>query len=183
LGSNIAVLQHEVFGVGPVVGNLAAVVVAHHVGFAGDVADRVVGDFAGRDAGLLRLFDEAVHRASIDVSQRGAFAVRPAVVDVDRAVVRSDAVPVHRIRHAHCRMPVGHRDPVRPMERAEVAVKRTVLLHDDDHVLDLVDALQRSRPGLRAGMRSGCAEQNPRCDRERRDPLRHGSTRGHRQLI
>ena len=66
--------------------------------------------------------------------------MRAAEVAVAVIVERSDAAAA-RIRDATPR-----RDAVRPGERAEVGVEGTVLLHDHDHVLDLVDAARGPPP-------------------------------------
>ncbi len=67
----------------------------------------------------------------------------PTVVLVVRIVEGRHADAADRIGHAHARG-----DPVRAGVSAEVGVERAVLLHDDDHVPDLVDAFERRiRPG------------------------------------
>ena len=87
-------------------------------------------------------------------ARRASAAVRPAAVDVARIVVRVAAAAVRRIGDADRRHAVLHRDAVRARERAEVAVEGAVLLHDHDHVLDLVDAgIDRHPIRARAGAR------------------------------
>src|SRR5207253_9250822 len=97
VGLEHVVLEHEVLGVGPVVGDLAAVVVAHHVGFAGDRAHGVVGVRAGRAFDGLGGGDEAVHRPACDVGRGGGFAVRAAVVDVGAVVDGGQAAAGRRV--------------------------------------------------------------------------------------
>ena len=71
------------------------------------------------------------------------------------------------------RPPDAERQSVAPTEQAEVVVVRVVLLHVDDHVLDLrhrVDALGQSIERTRVG-----AEQQPRRPGRRlRGPAPHG---------
>src|SRR5205807_4828781 len=134
-----AVLEHELLGVGPVVRYLRGGVVAHDVGHAAvAAARRVVGDLAGR-LRRVALPDEAVHPAAVDVGGGVLLAVRAAPVDVGGVVVGA-AAPAGRVRYADRGHPMAHRDAVRPGVGAEVAIEGPVLLHDDDDVLDLVDA-------------------------------------------
>jgi len=141
VGLEHPVLEHEVVGVGPVVGDLVAGVVAHHVGLVA-AAGRVVGLRAPL-ATFLGLGDEAVHLAAVDVGDGIHLAVRSAAVDVVGVVVGRDALPRQGIRHADGEGAVGDRQPVGARIETEIFVEGPVLLHDDDHVLDLVDA----RPG------------------------------------
>ena len=131
------VVEHVVLGVLPVVGDLRGRVVPHHVRGAGPGAGRVVGLVAGRP-GRVPLLDEPVHLAAVHVGHRVVLAVRPAAVAV-RPVVVGPGAAAARVGHAHRGLPVLHGDAVRAGIRAEVGVERAVLLHDDDHVLDLVD--------------------------------------------
>ncbi len=132
------VVQDEVPGVGPVVRELGPGVIAHHVRRGSHHAGRIVRHPA-RLVRRIPLPDEAVHRAATDVGDRVGLAVRAAAVHVGPVAIRAGA-PARRIRHADRRHPVAHRDAVRPGIGPEVGVERPVLLHHDDHVLDLVDA-------------------------------------------
>ena len=187
------VIEREVLRVGPVVGDLRGGVVAHHVRRAGHRAGRVIRDVAG-GAGGVPLLDEAVHRAAVHVGHRVGLAVRPAAVTVGFVMVGAGA-PALRVGHAHRGHPVPHRDAVGPRERAEVAVERPVLLHHDDHVLDLVDARRhqvsarsgRPRPGwtgwasagpVRCWSRARCTRPAGRPGSGR--PPRHATTRRRR---
>ena len=64
--------------------------------------------------------------------------------------------------------PSRHRDPVGSRISAEIVVERPVLLHHDDHVLDLVDALRdRRMPGqAHAESKRGERERHGENDRE-----------------
>ena len=135
------IVQHEVAGVGPVVWYLRCRVVAHHVG---RTEARACG-VGRRGAGLPRrvaLPDEAVHLAVVDVCHRIGLGMRAAAIDVGGVVVRPGASAAG-VRHTdgwHTRV---HGEAVGPRKGTEVAVEGPVLLHDDDHVLDLVDARRR----------------------------------------
>jgi hypothetical protein len=145
------VLQDEVPGVGPVVRDLTGVVVPDDVRRRAPRPERAGGcvrvEAAVAEDAPHRL-DEAVHPAVVDVEDREAMAVRAAVVAVARVVERAVAPLRERVRDADGGDAVPHRDPVRARIRAEVRVERPVLLHDHDHVPDLVDAGRR-RPGMR----------------------------------
>jgi hypothetical protein len=79
--------------------------------------------------------DEPVHPAAVDVEDRVAVVVRAAGVAIGAVVVGPLAQATLRIGNAH-----ALRNPVCTGIRAEVGVERAVLLHDHDHVPDLVDA-------------------------------------------
>ena len=148
------VLQHEVPGVRPVVGDLAGVVPAHDV----QTVQTAAGGVERRGAAVLRrerLADEAVHLPLVDVGHGAAGSVRAARVRVARVVVRADAPTRLRIGHAGRRDAVPHGDPISSGERPEVGVEGSVLLHDHDHVLDRVDArgVDRDRARRRRGRR------------------------------
>ncbi len=144
----------------PVVGNLARVVITHHIdtfrarAFGAGTAVRFG---AAAFAAFLSLSDKAVHVAPVEILRERAVAVRPAVVFVARIVKRRHAAAVDRVGLAHARG-----NPVRPRIRPEVGVEGAVLLHDHDDVLDLVDAFQRRRQHDRGGDRA-------QSDRHRRD--------------
>ena len=161
------VLENEVPRVRPVVRDLPLVVVAHHG--RGLNAANAIGRVA-RAVGSLgeeRATDEAVHSPVVDVPQGVRVLVRPAPVVVRSVVVRLDARVEVRIRKAHSRDAVSHRDPVRARVGAEVGVEGAVLLHDHDDVPDLVDA---GRRGARV-----------RVVREREDADRPGDDQYHGQ--
>ena len=77
------------------------------------------------------------------VAERVDVIVRAACVAVRGVVVGPLAAPRQRIRRANGRHAVAHRNPVRAGKRAEIRIERTVLLHDHDHVPDLVNAARR----------------------------------------
>ena len=150
VGLEHVVLEHEVARVGPVVRDLAGVVVAHDVGvLRGERAlGRVDVPVAEERPARLGPCDEARHAAPGDVAHRVDVVVRAAGVPVRGIVVGPPAAPVQRIGHAHGEPAVTAREAVRTGVRAEVGVEGTVLLHDHDHVADLLDPrVSRSRPG------------------------------------
>ncbi len=166
IGLEHVVLEDEVVRVGPVVRDVRAVVVAHHVGAATAVAARRVVRLGAAGHALLLLGDEPVHLAAVDVGLRGREAVGTAEAAVLAVVERADAAAGGGIRHARNRprVPGQARDPVRARVGAEVGVERAVLLHDDHHVPDLVDPLESRRRwcdrrrggGARGGGRALC---------------------------
>ena len=131
------VVQHEVLGVRPVVGDVGPHVVAHDL----------VGDalMAAGAAALLGVGDEAIHLPAVHVRQAVGGLVRRAGILVLVVHERRDAFAGQRVGHADGGLTALHRDPVGARVDAEVRVERPVLLHDDDHVLDLVYALQGRR--------------------------------------
>src|SRR5262249_19184464 len=141
--------------VGPVVRDLALVVVAHRVVALGGTALREAGILALRSLLLPR--HEPVHAAVVDVRNRAALPVRPAGVDVLGVVERADAIAVPGVMDA-CRGDAVrvHRDAVRAGEGTEVVIEGTVLLHDDDDVADLADG----RCGRAAGAGAASAAEN-----------------------
>jgi hypothetical protein len=121
-------------------------VVAHHVWVLRALrADRVVRVLpAAPDARVLSARDEPVHPAVGDVGDRVRLAVRPAGVQVARVVERLLAAAGRGVRDADGEAAVGVPwKAVGAGIRTEVVIERPVLLHDDDHVLDLVDADRR----------------------------------------
>ena len=128
----------------PVVGDLARVVVAHHVRAAAVMrAVRIVAVLAPERA-VHRRADEPVHGTVVDVAPGVEPCVGAAEVVVVEIVVRPDAATA-RIGYAHARW-----NPVSAGKGSEVGVEGSVLLHDHDNVLDLVNA-RASRQGSRAG--------------------------------
>ena len=104
--------------------------------------------------------------------------VGTAVVTVLSVVERVKARVRLLARHAGPEMPVLDRQTVRARIRAEVGVERPVLLHHDDHVLDLVDADQRGA-GLSAGLRvrPSLGDGRHGDDRHQRDQQRGAARR------
>jgi hypothetical protein len=80
------------------------------------------------------LRDEAVHLAAVDVRDRVRLAVRASAVEVIPVVIGLDA-GAGRVRQADI---LGQSIGAR--KGTEVAIEGAVLLHDHDHVLDLVDS-------------------------------------------
>ena len=163
------ILQHVVLGVGPVVRDLAGVVPTDRVGAptlaAGSRAlrrRRVLG--AVRVPPPDRPGDEPVHPSAVDVLERRMGRVGAAAVDEVVVVEGADAVVAQRIGQADPRSPVRHRDAVSTWIGPEVGVERSVLLHHDDHVLDLVDPPRRRR-----AIAQGDRERRERREGDQRD--------------
>ena len=150
------VLQHEVLCPRPVVGDLAGVVVAHDVGLReraivlAAVRCRPVDGRTLVPGGDDRA-DEAVHPSAVHVLVRGRLLVRTAVVPESAVVIRPGAGAGHGIRDARREVPVLRGVAVRTGEGAEVVIEGAVLLHDDDHVLDRVQATRGRRRRARRG--------------------------------
>ena len=151
------ILQDEATRICPVVRDLGGGVVTDHVRdpspLGGTATSRCVGimdaePLPARAQGL----NEAIHASAVDVCPRSPGRMRAAEIDQVRVVERADALPRVRVRDADGRFPASHRDTVRTGECPEIVVERTVLLHDDDDVLDLLDAPGDQRPS-RDGLR------------------------------
>ena len=137
-GLEHAIVENEVLGVRPVVRDLGCGVVSHHVGRGAGVARGIV-DVEALGAALGAHSHEPVHLPASFVGDGIGHAVRAAAIDVGGVVVGPGTRALW-VRQAHRRRPVLHGNAVRPWVGAEVVIERPVLLHDDDHVLDLVDA-------------------------------------------
>ena len=152
----------------PVVRDVALRVVPEYVD-PGAVAARRVVRVVAVLVGEHALPQEAVHPAVVEVVHVVAEGVRPAAVDVRVVDVQVLAGEARRGRLAGHRPAVLHGDPVGAGEGAEVGVEGAVLLHDHDHVLDLVDAghvVQRRRPGAcRRGRERPAADLRVRPER------------------
>ena len=144
VGLEQVVLENEVLRVEPVVRDLAGGVVAHHVG-------RTLargGDNAFRRG--LGLSDKTVHRSARQVGNGIGVPVRAALILGVDVVVGGDTAASARVGHADTPW-----DAVSLRVGSEVGVEAAVLLHDDHHVLDLVQASMAASEGRR-----GCpAEQ------------------------
>jgi hypothetical protein len=172
------VLQHEVIRVCPVVRDLPRVVPAHGVGLTEPprVGGAVRAEGVGRAVRVVafeRGRDEPVHGTAVDVPRSVELAVRAALVDQGRVVERLHAGADPRVRHADVGASMPHRDAVRPGVRSEIGIEPEVLLHDHDHVLDLVDPLLTGLRGHQAGAAS-------RHEREARPSHGEPSSRRHR---
>ena len=93
----------------------------------------------------------------IDVDARGRVSVQSAEVDQSTVVVRIVARVCLRVRHAHRKVAIVGRDPVGTRIGAEIRVKRAVLLHDHDDVLDLVNRRRDRNGPARANCLRGLA--------------------------
>ena len=129
------------------------VVVSHGIAAAGRTA-RGVGIRAAAPAASLRGARKAVHLAAIDVFDECLRVVGAAKIDVARIVIGPGARIRLQIRQANGEVSVARRYPVGSRERSEVRIERSILLHDDDDVLDLMNGVVR-RVGL--GLRTGRA--------------------------
>ena len=176
------VLQRVVPRVGPVVRDLAGVVVAHEVRVRADRHERVLGAarhalLPGQAAGpqeqaegfLQRLLDEAVHPSVVHVDRRAFHVVRPAQIVVVGVVEGADTLMGPGVRDAHGGDAVLHRDAVGPGVGPEVGVERPVLLHDHDDVVDLHDPLRLAAAGAR--------RRGERGQQHQRERERHGTRR------
>jgi len=134
------VLQDEVIGVDPVVGDVTRVVVAHHVGRRA-VATGRVGRVQAAPPARRRPCDKPAHRPAGDVGAGVGAEVRAAAIAIVAVVVGFDALLILGGGIADDGRAVRHGDAVGAGVGPEVAVERAVLLHDHDDVLDLVDAL------------------------------------------
>jgi hypothetical protein len=84
------------------------------------------------------LSDKAIHLSVVNICGGSCGTVRTTPVSVGGVVIRGTATS-ERVRDADRGGAVLHRDPVGAGKGAEIGVKGTILLHDDYHVLDLVD--------------------------------------------
>src|SRR5260370_18310627 len=139
VGLEHTILQDVVLRVRPVVGDLARVVVAHDVRLVGVGAVRVDRLYTFLLA-TLRLGDESVHPAAIDVGSRVLAAMRPAPGSITGVVIGTQTAPGQWVGHANRELTTLVRQAVGAGGGAEVLVEATVLLHAHDHVLDLLDA-------------------------------------------
>ena len=140
-GREHVILQDELLGVPPVVRDLLRVVKAHDVRLPlrPEVSRALrIGAVIGAVQGAVDHGpDEAVHPPAVDVELRVTLAVRTPLLELFARVVGTDAFVGDRIGDAHRRLPVAHRDALGPRERPEVVIERTVLLDDEDQVLEM----------------------------------------------
>jgi hypothetical protein len=125
VGFEHVVLQDEVLRVGPVVGDLAPVVIAHHVapGNRGRTVRRVGVGASAAALRILGLPDKAVHPAVVDVGQRVLVTVRATAVDVAPVVKGTGTVAPVRVGHADVDASALRGEAVSTWERAEIAVE------------------------------------------------------------
>ena len=167
------VLQHEIMRIGPVVRDVRAGVVAHHVRRAAAVAARRVERLRAAGHASLLLADEPVHAAAVDVgrrSGRGMGAAEAAVFAIVEGADAPAAAPDPG-RTGPSRIPRQPRNPVGAGVGAEVRIERAVLLHDDHDVADLVD------PDALGTWRHGRRGRRPVRDRRRRRGVAPGMAR------
>src|SRR5579864_460877 len=122
-------------GVLPVVGDLARVVIAHHVGYAVAATARIIRVGATAFA-LFGLAYEAIHLTTIDVGGGIRGSMRPSMIKVLRIMVRLNAQASAGIFDAHGWLAVLHRYTICTGIGSEVGVERAVLLHDNHNMLD-----------------------------------------------
>ena len=134
------ILEHELLGVGPVVGDVRRRLVAHHIrqvraGLTARVAEL---DAEAAVAFGDRTLQEAVHLAAGHVELRVRLVMWSAAIDRARVVVGPHAGSTIGVRDTDLGLAVRlHGDAVGPGVGPEVVVEGAVLLHDDDDVLDL----------------------------------------------
>ncbi len=195
-----AVLQDEMVGVGPVVRDRPSREGGHDPRLALRAQRsrarrvRAVGRQAVRLGRGEPAVDEPVHLATVDVGDRVEVPVRtPARVDVGADVGRDAATALIGVGDTDREGPVClGRDPVGAGVGAEVVIERSVLLHDEDEVVDLLQALRlggwargggrdtagrpafrrRTRPRRRRAGGHGQGEDGQ--DRTNRRPRAHG---------
>ncbi len=158
------ILQHVRVRVPPVVGDLLARHVAHHVGLLLGSEERRAVRVRTLGAPVLRRrerVDEPVHRAAVDRGDGRALVVRTSLVALLGGSVDARPVAQDRVRDAVGRLAVLVAEPVHSWVRTEVVIERAILLHDEDQVIELEDAL-----GLGGSLGARARE------RGRHDPLR-----------
>jgi hypothetical protein len=158
IGLEHPVLQNKTLRIRPVVGDVSSVVVAHHVRGALEDAGGIVRIGAAQAAFFDEL-DKAVHLAPIHVPNRGASPVRTSAVPILGVMVRFNAGSAVWVRNADRRLAVTHWDSIGSRESAEVAVERAVLLHDDNHMPDLVNGILRVSSSLGPDARASGVER------------------------
>jgi hypothetical protein len=129
-------LEDKVLGVGPVIWDLTGIVIAHDIRHLAHAPTSFLGSLRG---------DKAIHSAAVDVSDCCLRTVRAALVEVLRVVERRNTAMRYRIGHTDGRTSMVHGDAVRPWEGSEVVVEGAVLLHDHDHMLNLLEADRAGR--------------------------------------
>ena len=160
LGSNIRSCNTKFLRVGPVVRDVCSRLVAHHLdGRAGAAVG--IGRIDAVVSTVFGLCDEAVHLAAVDVRDRTLRIVRPAQVELRRVVVGPDTSPMSRVGDTD-----AGGDSVGTGKGAEVLIKRPVLLHDHDNVLNLANACQPWR--RRRTHRNHSEQERDPCQYERR---------------
>src|SRR6516162_7795537 len=104
------VLQDEIVGVGPIVAELGAVVETHHVEVGVlERASRIIGILASLVLFGLRLLDEAVHLAPVDIVGGGSGAVAAPEIPVVGVVKRFGARAFRRVGDAYGELAVLRR--------------------------------------------------------------------------
>src|SRR5437667_7218861 len=101
------VLQHKVFGVGPVVGNFVIVMIPHDIGLSIAAACWIIRVYATPQS-MFGLSDEPIHLPMIDVSTRVCCTMRPPMIEVLWVMIRLHALARQGIGHTHGGNTVGH---------------------------------------------------------------------------
>ncbi len=178
-GREHAVVQRERARVFPVDRKFLVGVVAHHVGLTLWTVDGLrtrllVGVLVAPVADHAPGFHESVHRTAVDRDRAAHLAMRAALIDEVRVVVRAMAPALDWVRQAHLRAALRvHRDAVGAGEGAEVVIERPVLQHDEDQVVEVHDAGGRVERARAVGHR---LQVWRRAQRPKVDPL--GGERG-----
>src|SRR5215218_7821953 len=144
-------LEHKLLSIGPVIGDLPRVVKTHDIW--GCIRRTKKGVLCSTTA-RTRLSDgnKAVHLAAVDVCRTCGGAVQTAAVDQRRIVVRLIATTSAGVRHTNGELTIFCTwQALGTRVGAKVAIKRTVLLHDHDDVLDLIACLIELSISARCG--------------------------------
>src|SRR5919199_4249310 len=157
VGGEHAILQHELLRVGPVVGDLPIVVVAHDVRRCQRVANPLCELCSATAVVGFGNGDEAVHLPAVDVYYGVEGGVPAAAVDQLRVMIRFVATAGAGVGHTNGELTIFRaRQAVGPGVGTEVVIKRTVLLHDHDDVPDLVEVIGRGGARGNAAFRRLC---------------------------
>ena len=158
-GSEQAVLQDELPGIGPVVLDLLCRVIAHDVGLP--LGQQTFGNLDPEGAPSTRSAasagsDVPVHAPPGDVDLRCPVIVRTPQRPEARGVKGMGAPAPERVRHAHLDAAVRIlREAVRPREGAEVMIERPVLLNEK------IRCSRVEEPTFPASARGSLPQENP----------------------
>ncbi len=145
------VLQDKVFGVGPVVGNFVKVMVSHHIRLPIPTARRGIW-VDTTSLSIFGLRDETIHLPMIDISSGVWRSMWSPMIQVLCIMIGSHTLARQWIVDTHCGHAILHWNAICTWIRAEVAVERSILLHNHDDMLDFVDiTILKLRIGTPAG--------------------------------
>src|SRR6266487_103909 len=149
------VLEHKLPGISPVIRNFTCVMVSHHVRLLlVQTTGRIEIAFARLRATLNLLLNEAIHFAAIDISGCIRLSMRTTEVLIIRIMIGLHTLVRLGIRHADpCRNPICARICTK------VCIKGTILLHDHNNVLNLVDVITTSCSGSTTSSQRCCSKE------------------------